>query len=101
MILTIEEAKEWLRIDGDYENTTIQMLINAAELYIKNATGKTFDSTNELAKLFCLVLVTDWYENRELVGQKPSDKVRFTIQSMLAQLRYAPTGGEANEVQSD
>jgi uncharacterized phage protein (predicted DNA packaging) len=101
LILTIEEAKEWLRIDGDYENTTIQMLINAAELYIKNATGKTFDSTNELAKLFCLVLVTDWYENRELVGQKPSDKVRFTIQSMLAQLRYAPTGGETNEVQSD
>lgn len=103
MIVSLEEAKDWLRIDGDYDNSIIEMLIGSAESYLKNATGKNFDSSNNLAKLFCLVLVADWYENRDLIGQRASDKVRYTIQSMLAQLKYAPdsdSGGETDEVQS-
>lgn len=97
-ILDIQEVKEWLRIDDDYDDKSLEMLAYAAESYLNNATGKTFDSTNQLAKLFCLVLVTDWYENRELIGQKASDKVRFTIQSILAQLQY---GGDNNEIQGN
>jgi len=100
MITTLEEAKKWLRIDGDYDDSIIEMLIGAAELYLKNATGKNFDSSNRLAKLLCWVLIVDWYENRDLIGQRPSDEVRYTIQSMLAQLEYAPdsdSGGETDE----
>lgn len=99
MIVTLEEAKEWLRIDGDYDDMVIEMLIESAEQYLKNATGKEFDSSNRLAKLFCLVLIVDWYENRHLMGQKTSEQVRYTIQSMLAQLKYA--GGETDEVQGN
>jgi len=88
-ILTPEEAKTWLRVDGDDEDTTIKMLIGAAETYLHNATEATFDDNNELAKLYCLVLCADWYENRELIGQQPSDKVRFTCQSIMAQLQHA------------
>lgn len=97
-IITIDEAKEWLRIEDDFDKKTIEMLAQAAETYLYNATGKNFNSDNQLAKLFCLVLITDWYENRELIGQKASDKVRFTIQSILTQLQY---GGESNEIQSN
>lgn len=89
MILTLEEAKTWLRVDVDDENSLIETLIGAAETYLHNATEVEFDSTNHLAKLFCLVLCADWYENRDLIGQQPSDKVRFTIQSMLSQLQHA------------
>jgi uncharacterized phage protein (predicted DNA packaging) len=91
MIIDLQETKSWLRIDGSEEDSTIEMLIGAAEAYLKNATGRDFDSNNDQAKLFCLVLVADWFENRDLVGTKPSDKVRFSMQSILAQLQYTPT----------
>lgn len=87
MIVSLDEAKEWLRIEHNDEDGTIQRLINAAEKYLKNATGNTFDSSNELAQLFCLVLVADWYENREMIG-KVSDKIRPTVDSVLSQLSY-------------
>lgn len=93
MIVTLEETKQWLRVDGTEEDLSIQSLITASEMYLKNATGVTFDQTNELAKLFCLVLIVDWYENREFIG-KASDKVRHTINSILLQLSY---GGETDE----
>lgn len=96
-ILTIDEAKTWLRVDGNEEDGLIQMLIGAAEEYLRNATEVEFDETNQLAKLFCLVLCADWYENRDLIGQQPSDKVRFTIQSILAQLQHAYAPGENEE----
>lgn len=91
MILTIDEVKEFLRIDGNEEDVLLQTLINAAEESLFNATGNTFDSTNELAKLYCLVLVSDWFENRELTD-KTSEKVRFIVQSILTQLKHCYRG---------
>jgi len=95
-ILTLEETKTWLRVDGTDEDTVIQTLMGAAETYLHNSVEVEFDGTNQLAKLFCLVLCADWYENRDLIGSQPSDKVRFTVQSMLAQLQhaYAPSSEE-------
>ncbi len=87
MIITLEETKQYLRIDGNEEDGLITTLIDAAETYLVNATGNFFDNTSSLAKLFCWALVTDWYENREHVG-RASDKVRPIIESMLAQLSY-------------
>lgn len=86
-ILTVEETKTWLRADG--EDDIVEILIGASETYLHNAVEVEFDSTNQLAKLYCLVLCADWYENRDMIGQQPSDKVRFTIQSIMAQLQHA------------
>lgn len=88
-ILTLEETKTWLRVDGDEEDALIQTLIGAAQTYLHNAVEVEFDNKNDLAKLFCLVLCADWYENRELIGSQLSDKVRFTCQSIVAQLQHA------------
>lgn len=85
MIVSLGEAKQWLRVDGDHDDAIILIIIAAAEEYIKNATGKEYDSTNNLARLLCFVLITDWYENREQIGNI-SEKYRFTVQSILAQL---------------
>lgn len=90
MIVTLEETKQWLRVDGTDDDTLIYTLMTSAELYLKNATGKTFDGTNELAKLLCFVLIVDWYENREMIGQT-GEAVRHTINSIMMQLSY---GGE-------
>ncbi|TYS50451.1 phage gp6-like head-tail connector protein [Bacillus infantis] len=91
MILSLEETKSWLRIDGDEENEILILLSGAAEDYLKNATGREYKEPSSQAKLFCLILVADWYENRELMGSKPSEKVRFSVQSMLLQLQHTPT----------
>lgn len=93
MIVDLEQAKSFLRIDTTDEDTDIQSLVDASELYLKNATGKTFDSTNALAKLYCRVLIVDWYDNRTLLQEtKVSDKVRFTLQSIMMQLQYCMDG---------
>lgn len=91
MIVTLLEAKEWLNIDYEEDDSLINGLILAAETYLKNATGKQFDGTNELAKLFVRVLITDWYENREYEVNSKSNgatRTRFTISSILSQLQY-------------
>lgn len=87
MIIEVEETRNWIR-DDDVDEQTLEMLIGAAEQYLKNATGRDFDKKNYQARLFCLVLVADWNENRELIGQKPSEKVRFTIDSIKLQLQF-------------
>ncbi len=94
MIITLEETKQYLRIDNNEEDGLITTLIDAAETYLANATGNTFDAENSLAKLFCLVLVTDWYENREMIG-RTSDRIRHTVDSILQQLSLEPDPEES------
>lgn len=87
MIVTLEETKQYLRIDDNESDALITSLINAAGVYLENATGNQFDNTNPLARLFCWVLIADWFENREYVG-KVSDKIRPIAESILTQLKY-------------
>lgn len=98
MIIDLPLTRKWLREPPEEDDEILNLIIGAAEAYLKNATGRVFDSTNNQARLFCLVLVTDWYENRELIGIKPSEKVRFSIQSMLLQLQNLPDEGEVTSV---
>lgn len=89
LIANLDEVKTWLKVDHSEEDSDIQLLIDSAELYLQNATGKVFDSSNALARLYCRVLISDWFENRGLmVDGKTSDKVRFTLQSIMMQLQY-------------
>jgi uncharacterized phage protein (predicted DNA packaging) len=87
MIVSLDEVKNWLRIDFSDDDALLSTLISASETYLKNATGIEYDSSNNLAKLFCMVLISDWYENREYTG-KASDQVRPIINSILMQLSY-------------
>lgn len=89
MIISLEEAKTYLRVDNSEEDDLIENLIEAAKVYLDNATGNTFDGSNYLARLFCLTLVTDWYENRGLVVGKVGEEIRPVINSLLVQLNYS------------
>ncbi|KXY32221.1 DNA-packaging protein [Bacillus cereus] len=86
MVLKLEEAKEYLRVDGNEEDMLISSLITAAEIYIKNATSKNVDLKSELAKLAARILIAHWYENREAVGK--AEQLAFSLQSILVQLQY-------------
>lgn len=86
----LKETKAFLKVDFDDEDILIGSLISASELYLKNATGKDFDNTNPLAVLYCKVLVYEWYKDKSLMAEsKVSEKVKFTLQSILLQLQYS------------
>ena len=46
MILTLDEVKNYLRVDLDDDDALIQSFIVAAEAYLKNATGKEYPETD-------------------------------------------------------
>lgn len=48
MILTLDEVKNYLRVDLDEDNALIQSFIAAAEAYLKNATGKEYPETDSM-----------------------------------------------------
>lgn len=84
MIVTIDEVKEWVHEDST-ETTTLTTLIGAAEKYILNGTGNIFDSTNELAKIACLILIKDMYDNGTLF---PGAEAIANIKPLMQQLTY-------------
>lgn len=89
-IMDLDDAKAFLKVDYNDEDLTIESLIMASEMYLKNATGKEFTNKNQLAVLYCKVLINEWFSNRELMeGKDVSEKVRFTLQSILLQLQYS------------
>ena len=93
MIITLEEVKEYLKIDYDDEDNLLLELIEVAEEYLYAATGTKFDSANKRAKLYCRALVNEWYKDRALTENSTksltvTQKVRFTLQSILTQLKY-------------
>lgn len=86
LVLTLEEAKKYLRVDGDEEDDLITSFVIAAEMYIKNATSKNVNLKSELAKLAARILIAHWHENREAVGK--AEQLAFSLQSILVQLQY-------------
>lgn len=96
-IIGVEDVISYGRLDRDEvddEISTVNTIIEATELYLYGATGRVFTRENPLAVLFCKVLFNDWYENREYMASKEySDKVRYTIQSLLLQLQYSADEG--------
>ncbi|SHH05956.1 uncharacterized phage protein (possible DNA packaging) [Tepidibacter thalassicus DSM 15285] len=85
--MDISEVKEFLRLEQDYteEDMLLDNLITAAEEYLTNA-GVNKDYTKELYKLAIKLLVSHWYENREVTGK--ADKLAFSLETIILQLKY-------------
>ena len=100
-ILTISEAKLWLRLEeyNTEEDSIIQILIDNAEVYIKDGVTnydiKIVDTNfQNKAKLVSLILINDWYENRELT-MRVIDKVKDSIHTLMLQMEH---GYEVEEI---
>lgn len=73
MIITLDEAKQYLRVDGDEENTLITSFISAAEElceYILRFPLTELAETPEAVKQSVLYAVGNFYEERENVDMK-------------------------------
>ncbi|EPR08114.1 head-tail connector protein [Ruminiclostridium papyrosolvens] len=68
MLVTLEEAKLYLRLDNDSEDALIANLINTAQLLCEDIIRKKVDTLEkipETLKIGVLYGVTYLYENRE------------------------------------
>ena len=92
-MVTPEEIKLYLRIDGDYEDSLIESLIEVAESYLID--GLTDYQKNyaidekyrQKADLLKKVIVSELYNNREPRNDNRSN-LSYTVQSMMNQLQY-------------
>ena len=83
-MITIDKAREWLRIDGTDNDGIIQGLLDAVPGYIEVATGlQTYNQTLEpLTDTVTKFLLTLWY-NAE---QSEAERLQRTIDNLLKAL---------------
>lgn len=85
--MDLQEIKLFLRIDHDDEDLLIQSLVLAAENYLTNAGCKVLYNV-ELYKLAIMLLVSHFYENREMLSDKKA-VTEFGLPQIILQLKYS------------
>lgn len=83
MIMTIEEAREILRIDGPDNDIIIEPLLTAIPDYLETTTGYRWeDSPNPLAETTAGFLLKLWYYPQD----KDTEQLKRTIDTLLGAL---------------
>ena len=80
--MTVNEAKEWLRIDNDDNDYIIESLLEATSEYIEQATGVVTEEGEKdrpLVKTIKKFLLSLWYDPT----QSDPNKLQRTIDSLL------------------
>lgn len=91
-LVSLDLAKQFLKVDFEDEDTLIQLLIQSAEEIIENATGKKFDSSCSLAVICALKIISFNFENRNSVIDKRSMLIPNFISDDLFRLKYSNKG---------
>lgn len=86
-MLTVAEIKNNLRIDYDEDDTYLEMLLGAAQLYILGSIETLELPDTDQTNTLIFMLVSLWYENRVPVTNAMQQQVPFTITAMIHQLR--------------
>lgn len=104
--MTLQECKNFLKVDFDDDDKFINNLMISSEIYLYNATGKIiegeeldFTTSGEkiyfaenqliLTELYRYALIYEMYENRSLTSDKAGQKINHIYGSILQQLRYS------------
>lgn len=95
-LVTLDFAKQFLKVDFDDEDILIQLLIEGAVETIENATGKTFDSSCKLAVICALKIISFNFENRNSVIDKKSTLIPNFISDDLFRLKHGSKGTKIN-----
>jgi len=85
-MLTLTEAKLFLRVDFTADDILIEALIKVADDYLKSSVGALYDNTSERAKTLSLIVISDLYENRGMTD-KASGNVRRLVDDFALQMR--------------
>ena len=85
--MMLDDVKAYLRIDEDANDMVLEVMMQAAEQYIKDAVG-FYEEENPKIKMLYWLVIQDFYENRVLVV-KEADKQRlsYVVSSIVMQLQ--------------
>ena len=87
MIVTLAEGKEYLRIDGDAEDTTVENLLKSAINLcadVSRLSESDFESAGDVAKTAVLYTLGYFYEHRE---DGDHHALTLTLRSLLFGIR--------------
>lgn len=87
--MDVTELKKYLNVTEDDDNGILESLQLAAEEYLNNA-GVKKKYSNNLYSLAIKLLVSHWYENRMIQSDKSPNKLAFSLDAIIMQLKYAP-----------
>lgn len=87
--MTLEEAKNYLRIDDNFDDVYIESLIDTTQIYIDSCVGEAYKSNDKLVKLATLVqykLINDLYDSKSshIQNNMVRDRIVETIFMKLA-----------------
>ncbi|TWI38232.1 head-tail connector protein [Paracoccus sulfuroxidans] len=83
-MITLENIKTHLRIDGTEEDAYVLTLLAAAVEYIEKTTGIPHDpGYPDTLRHAALLLIGNWYQNREGVSDKPLSKVPLAFDMLI------------------
>ncbi len=84
----LDELKNYLRIDGDYDDAAVFMCVKAAYQYIVDAVGAV-NEASPTAIILMYAITQDFYENRELMQMDIQQRKRqqYMYQSVILQLQ--------------
>lgn len=85
MIINIEDARNALRVDGDYNDDIIEPLIESIPQYLYLTTGCEWDegkSTHPLAKTASKFILQLWFDPQT----EDSERLKKTIDGLLVSL---------------
>lgn len=84
----LPNIKEYLRIDGNDDDSLLERCTGAALQYIIDAVGE-FDTSSYSAEILLCAVTQNFYDNRELMqlDQQQRKRIEYTFGSILLQLR--------------
>ncbi|EIM5207160.1 phage gp6-like head-tail connector protein [Staphylococcus pseudintermedius] len=84
MIISLEDARNTLRIDGDYNDDIIKPLIEAIPNYLYLATGRDWldEPVQPLAQTTAKFILRLWFDPLD----QDSERLKRTIDSLLVSL---------------
>ncbi|SEM34895.1 uncharacterized phage protein (possible DNA packaging) [Mesobacillus persicus] len=88
-MVSLQDVKDFLRIDYPDDDSFLTSLLMASETYLVNATHSNVNKEDELFGIAQRFLIAHWHENRNtvLIGQT-SKSLEFALESILTQLSY-------------
>ncbi|WP_300343373.1 head-tail connector protein [Fusobacterium sp.] len=91
-VLTLENIKEYLRVDSDEDDTLIRMLEDYAKEEIEDSTGVPFniEGNSETYNMAVLIIIADRYENRS------STDTEFKVNNILSSIYTRLKAGVTN-----
>lgn len=88
--LTIDDLKEYLRIDYDYDDNLLTTILYSSKSFVQTYLNKRFqdykDKNIEIPEEFtiaCLSICAHWYENRAIDSERLTKEASYTFAGIL------------------